>query len=293
MTVDNAARITVLGLGLMGQALARTLADAGHIVTVWNRTPGRAAALNDEAITEAATLDEAIGSSALVVAVLRDHASVHDALDPQTESLRGRTLINLTSTAPGQARELAQWAHTNGIAYLDGGIMATPDMIGTERSSILYSGSADVHRRHRPILELWGEAAYFGEDAGMASLWDFSLLSSMYIMFAGFMHGAAMVGASGVTATEYAKRAVPWLNAVAPTMPHLAGRIDSGDYTTDVQHLDFTKAAADAIHRTAVEQGVNPTMFEHIKHLIDRHVADGHGAQAFERIHESFTNPAV
>lgn len=292
MAGKDAARVTVLGLGLMGQALAATLAKAGHAVTVWNRTPGKAGDLKTQGVAEAADLTEAITASELVVAVLLNHDSVHDALDSQVGVLEGRTLINLTSTAPSQARELAEWAKTNGIEYLDGGIMAAPHMIGTEISSILYSGSARVHEDYKSVLELWGEAAYFGEDAGMASLWDFSLLSSMYIMFSGFMHGAAMVGASGVTATDYAKRAVPLLSAFIPTIDHLAATVDSGDYTTDVQHLDFTKAAADAIHRTGVEQGVNPAMFEHIKNLIDRHVANGHGAEAFDRIFESFKNPA-
>lgn len=293
MAVDDAARVTILGLGDMGRALARTLAEAGHTVTVANRTPGRAEELKTLGITEAASFAEAIDASPLVVACLLDHGSVHDALGPHVAALSQRTLVNLTSTAPSQARELADWAKTHGIAYLDGGIMAAPQMIGTEVASIFYSGSAAVHERHRALFELWGEAPYFGEDAGMASLWDFALLSNMYILFSGFFHGAAMVGASGVTPTQFAKRAVPFLTAFVPAIDQFAATIESGDYTTDVQHLNFTKAAADSIHRTAVEQGVNPAMFEHIKNLIDRHVAAGHGAEAFDRIYESFKNPAT
>ncbi|WP_280235198.1 NAD(P)-dependent oxidoreductase [Nocardia cyriacigeorgica] len=284
--------MTVLGLGSMGRALVRRLAEAGHTVTVWNRTPGRAEDLTALGVTEATGPVEAIEASPLVVTCLLDHSSVHMTLDSSTAVLSGRSLINLTSTSASEARELAEWAAANKIAYLDGGIMAGPAMIGTEQSSILYSGSAAVHEQYRPVLELWGEAAYLGEDGGLASLWDFALLSAMYIMFAGFMHGAAMVGASGVTAGEFAQRAVPWLTAVTPSIPDIAATIDSGDYSTDVQHLNFSKAAADAIHRTAVEQGVNPTMFEHIKNLIDRHVANGYGAESFDRIFESFVNPA-
>ncbi|MFD0559010.1 NAD(P)-dependent oxidoreductase [Stackebrandtia endophytica] len=292
MAVDDTARVTVLGLGLMGQALSSTLAESGHTVTVWNRTPGKAAGLTEQGITEAATLGEAIAASPLVVAVLLDHDSVHDALDPYVEALSGRTLINLTSTSPNQARELARWAAANDIPYLDGGIMASPDMIGGPDSSILYSGAESVYAKHRPLLELWGEAAYFGEDPGLASLWDFALLSTMYLTFAAFYHGAALVSGAGVPAAEFATRALPWLTGSAATIPLQAAGMDSGDYTTDVQHLHFTKAAADAIHQTAVEQGVNPAMFEHFKNLVDRHVANGHGAESFVRIFESFKNPA-
>ncbi len=37
-------RITFLGLGIMGGPIARHLAAAGHDVTVYNRTPAKAAA---------------------------------------------------------------------------------------------------------------------------------------------------------------------------------------------------------------------------------------------------------
>ncbi|MGH8876485.1 MAG: NAD(P)-dependent oxidoreductase [Stackebrandtia sp.] len=292
MASHDAARITVLGLGLMGQALAATTAKAGHSTTVWNRTPGKAGEPVSHGATEAASLAEAIEASPLIVACLLDHDSVHAALDAQVESLSGRTLINLTSTSANQARELAAWAAKHGIAYLDGGIMATPDMIGNAGSSILYSGTEAVHTEYKELLELWGEAAYFGEDAGLASLWDFALLSGMYMMFAGFYHGAAMLKSAGVSAADFAQRAVPWVTALAPSISQQAATIDSGVYTTDVQHLDFTKAAVDAIFQSGVDQGINTELFAPIKAVIDRQVAAGHGPEAFERIFESIKNSA-
>ena len=80
------------------------------------------------------------------------------------------------------------------MEYLDGGIMAVPEMIGGPGSSILYSGSATVYEQYKPLLQLWGASTYFGEDAGPASLYDLALLAGMYVMFAGFLHGAAMEG---------------------------------------------------------------------------------------------------
>lgn len=63
-------------------------------------------------------------------------------LDPLAASLSGRALVNLTTTTPGQARELADWSRHRAIDYLDGGIMAVPEMIGGPGAAILYSGSA-------------------------------------------------------------------------------------------------------------------------------------------------------
>jgi hypothetical protein len=50
-------------------------------------------------------------------------------------------------------------------------------------------------------------------------------------VFAGFSHGAAMMRTAGVSATEFATRAVPWLTAMAQVIPLTTKAIDSpGNY---------------------------------------------------------------
>ncbi|MBB5918033.1 3-hydroxyisobutyrate dehydrogenase-like beta-hydroxyacid dehydrogenase [Nocardia transvalensis] len=278
--------VTVLGLGAMGSALAAAFLKAGHPTTVWNRSPGKDIDLVAAGATRAGSVREAVGAGGLVVAVLLDHASVHETLDPIAGELGGRALVNLTSTAPEDARELARWAAGHGIDYLDGGIMATPGMIGQPGSSILYSGSRAVFDAHRPALELLGAAEYFGDDAGLASLYDFALLAGMYIMFAGFQHGAAMVRSAGGSAEAFGERAGRWLSAIMPSLTAEGRVIDSGDYSRPVQDLRFTKAALDAIVRASRDAGVALDVIGPVKGLVDRQIADGHGAQATERMFE-------
>ncbi|MGW0246413.1 NAD(P)-dependent oxidoreductase [Nocardia goodfellowii] len=278
--------VTVLGLGAMGKALATAFLKGGHPTTVWNRSPGKDAELVAAGAGGAGSLAEAVQASQVIVAVLLDHASVHETLDPIVGQLAGRQLINLTSTAPEQARELARWAAEHGIDYLDGGIMAIPPMIGQPGSSILYSGSQAVFDENRPLLELLGAAEYFGEDAGLASLYDFALLANMYAMFTGFMHGAAMVASAGHSVEAFSHRAAAWLTAMAQSIPEYGRIIESGDYRADVQHLAFQKAAVDAIAQASKDAGVALDVIAPIKNLIDRQVADGHGALAFERTFE-------
>jgi len=144
---------TVLGLGQMGSAPADVLVDAGHPTTVWNRSPAKARPLAARGATAAGTVEAAVSASLLIVVCLLAHASVHEVLDSMAPSLGGRALLNVTTTTPNEARELADWAARNGIDYLDGGIMAVPEMIGGPGSAILYSGSATVFEQHRSLLD--------------------------------------------------------------------------------------------------------------------------------------------
>ncbi|MEU1210728.1 NAD(P)-binding domain-containing protein [Nocardia sp. NPDC005825] len=284
MTNTQHSPVTVLGLGAMGRALATRLVSAGTPVTVWNRTPGRDADVVAAGAVAAATTGAAVRDGELIITVLLDHASVHETLDPIAADLTGKQWLNLTSTTPEQSRELAAWAATHGIEFLDGGIMAVPDMIGAPGASILYSGSHTVFDAWRPALESLGAADYLGADPGVAALWDFALLTAMYTMFGGFFQGAALVGSAGVTAAEFATRAAGWLTAMTNTLPAYAKIIDGGDYTADVfQDLVFTKSALDALRGAAADAGISGEPLSGLAALVDRQIDAGHGTAAFER----------
>lgn len=286
MAPHDGTTVTVLGLGAMGSALAAALLDAGYPTTVWNRTAGREVELVTRGASGVTTARAAVTAGDVVIACLYDHASVHETLDPIAEDLRDRTLVNVTTTTPNQARELAAWAADRGIAFLDGGIMAVPDLIGTPEAAILYSGSAEVFRTQRGLLDLWGSSTYYGTDAGMASLYDLAILSGMYVMFAGFVHGAAMVGSVGVPATEFATKSMPFLSAIVPHLRGLADVIDGGDYAAPGQQsLEFSDLSK--LITASVEQGVDPGPIAMVQSLIQRQLDAGHGTDGFARIYES------
>jgi 3-hydroxyisobutyrate dehydrogenase-like beta-hydroxyacid dehydrogenase len=278
--------VSVLGLGAMGGALAKALVAAGHETTVWNRSAGKELPGAHLATTAGA----AVRASPVVVACLLDHASVHDVLDPLAGDLAGRILVNVTTTTPAQARELAAWAEAAGITYLDGGIMAVPAMIGTPGSAILYSGSQTAFDKCRPLLDLWGASTYFGTDPGMAALYDLALLAGMYVMFAGFLHGAAMVAPAGVSAAEFADRAAPWLAAMTGGFAGMAAVVDGGDYTVaGQQSLEFSDLGD--ILAASAEQGVGTEAVAMVQRLIHRQIDAGHGKEGFARIFESIRRP--
>jgi 3-hydroxyisobutyrate dehydrogenase-like beta-hydroxyacid dehydrogenase len=274
----------------MGSALADAAIRAGYSTTVWNRSPGRMVPLVEAGARAASTAGEAVDDADLIVVCLFDQRSVHEVLDPVVDRLTGRRLINLTTTSPDGARELAAWAGAAGVDYLDGGIMAVPEMIGSPVSSVLYSGSQRLYDDYRDLLESWGRPEYFGDDAGTASLYDLALLAGMYVMFAGFFHGAAMVGAAGVPAKEFATRATAWLQTVLPVLGDYAEIIDGGDYTLPGQQsLVFSDISE--IVEASRGQGVSTDVVDMVQHLIHSQIDAGHGSDGFARVIEGIKHP--
>ncbi|MEU7632578.1 NAD(P)-binding domain-containing protein [Nocardia sp. NPDC049220] len=68
--------IAVLGMGRMGQALARRLLRGSHQVAVWNRTKGAARDIVSEGAVEAPTVTDAVDGVDVVVTMLSDDAAV-------------------------------------------------------------------------------------------------------------------------------------------------------------------------------------------------------------------------
>lgn len=226
--------IAVIGLGAMGTALAEAFLSQGHVVTVWNRSPAKTQVLAAKGAAVANSLEDAVRSSPLIVACLLVYDTVHEVLDPVRGALSGRTLVNLTNGTPEQARAMSDWAVSHGASYVDGGIMAVPPMIGGENALILYSGSRQAFDAHSGQLGALGVSKYLGDDAGLAPLYDISLLAGMYGLFAGTLQSLALTGAAGIPAGEFMPLLMSWLQAMQGALPKWAQQLDSGDHTSNV-----------------------------------------------------------
>ncbi|MEU5740686.1 NAD(P)-binding domain-containing protein [Streptomyces tendae] len=279
-TRDVRIPLTVLGTGAMGTALVRAWLAAGHPVTVWNRTRARAEALAAQGATVAASAAEAVSASRLVIVCLLDDASVGAALDGA--GLAGRDLVNLTTGTPAEGRARAAWATARGARFLDGGIMAVPPMIGDADSGgyVFYSGSPELFEEHRDTLAVPAGTRYVGEDAGFAALHDVALLSAMSGMFAGIVHAFALIGPEDIAPADFAPLLVSWLGAMTGSAHKAADQIGSGDYGKGVvSNLAMQVAGNATLLRTAEEQGVSPELLTPYTALMERWLAEGHGAE--------------
>ncbi|MCO1656719.1 NAD(P)-dependent oxidoreductase [Pseudonocardia humida] len=281
--------VTVLGLGAMGSAIATRLRETGHATTVWNRTAARIGPHAEAGATAAASIAEAVDASDLVLVVLLDHAGVRERLEPVSAELEGKTVVNLTTTTPGQARETAAWAAEHGIAYLDGAIMAVPSMIGDQSARLLYSGDERAHAAAKPALESLGTVEFEGTDAGLASLKDMALLSAMDLMVLGYVQAIAMMRTVGVPAVTTAEEVRAWLTRMLPHGRELAAIVDGGTYDTGGQSVDFDRAGIASLITASREQGVRADLLEPHRKLLDELAATGHGDSDWVRVIERLT----
>ncbi len=101
------SEVSVLGTGLMGAALVRAFLGAGHTVTLWNRTPALADSLVASGARRAPSAAGAFGDSPLSIVCVRNYTAAWSFMDEREaqDALAGRTLLQLSTGTPGEARE--------------------------------------------------------------------------------------------------------------------------------------------------------------------------------------------
>ncbi|WP_141582796.1 NAD(P)-dependent oxidoreductase [Actinomadura sp. WMMA1423] len=281
--------VTVLGLGLMGSALAEALLKDGRTVTVWNRSRGKAEPLVAKGAVEAESAEAAVSASPLVIVCLSVYANAEEVLGG---AAAGRTIVQLTNGTPRQARAMAGHVAGLGARYVDGGIMAVPPMIGRPEALILYSGDEEAFEEHRETLAALGGARFLGSDPGLAPLVELALLDAMYGMIAGFQHALALVRSEKVAATEFAPMATAWLTAMMGTLPQQARAVEAGDFATSVSSIATSQVAFPGLIETSRDQGVDPGYLLPLRALLDRAVAEGHGEDGLARLITLLERPA-
>jgi len=267
----------------MGTALTRALLRAGVSTTVWNRTAERAGPLADDGAMVAPELDAAVEASDLVIVCLRDHAASREVLGALDErAFEGRTVVNLTSSTPGESGESARQAAERGISYLNGAIMVPTPMIGSPDAVILYSGDRGAfEKNHERLRLLAGEADFVGDDPGRAALHDVAMLEIFFAAMTSFLHAAAMVTAHGMTAKEFLPYARQMAALGGEVYEGLAADVDAEQYDGTEDNLAMELAALEHIVHTGDELQLDSGLARHMHDLAKRAVGAGRGGDGF------------
>jgi 3-hydroxyisobutyrate dehydrogenase-like beta-hydroxyacid dehydrogenase len=276
------ADVTVLGLGNMGGALAEAFRDAGHEVTGWSRS------------TATITAAEACARSDLIVACVSDYDATRDVLAAPgvADQLVGKTLVQLASGGPADARSLAGWARGAAVRYLDGAIASYPARIGDAPTIIFYSGDHDAYELHASTLvALGGRSSFVGDDPGLAAAADLAWLSFLYGTMLGLLQGAAFLQAEGADAAVVFDAVPSFGIEIAAEAQYARGLIRRRDYRGDQATLDVHLAAMEHIVAAAGESGVSDALPRLVRDVAVQAVAEGRGGEEIAALLEVLRGP--
>ena len=166
----EALRIGWIGTGIMGASMCGHLMAAGHPVSVFTRTRTRAEPLLARGATWADTPRAVAAASDVVFTMVGHPADVREVvLGPEgvlTGAAPGTILVDMSTSEPALAREIAAAANARGIASLDAPVSGGDIGAREARLSIMVGGDAATFARVRPLFERLGRTIVHQGPAG-------------------------------------------------------------------------------------------------------------------------------
>jgi 3-hydroxyisobutyrate dehydrogenase len=160
-------RVAVIGLGTMGAPMARHLLDAGHEVTVHNRTRERELPLAERGAARAATPREAAAAAEAVLTCVSDTPdllAVLEGEDGAAAGLReGGLVVDCSTVSPAETAAVAARLAERGIGFVDAPVSGGSE--GAERGTLtVFAGGAEADvDRAQPILDAFsGRITHLG-----------------------------------------------------------------------------------------------------------------------------------
>lgn len=150
-----------IGTGVMGLSMCGHLIDAGHRLTVFNRTREKAVPLLDKGAVWAETPKEVALSSDIVFTMVGFPEDVHAVVLGEGGVLAGAkpgdTVIDMTTSSPVLARTIYRKCQAKGVLALDAPVSGGDVGARQAALAIMVGGDQPVFDAMRPLFEIMGK----------------------------------------------------------------------------------------------------------------------------------------
>jgi 3-hydroxyisobutyrate dehydrogenase-like beta-hydroxyacid dehydrogenase len=157
-------KVAFIGLGRMGQAMARRLREAGHELAVYNRTPEKAKALADAGARVVGSIAEAARYGEAVFTMLADDAALEDVAERENGLLqslpKGGVHICAGTHGVEIVRRLNAAHAAAGQVMVASPMLGRPDAVSSGQAGIVIGGPADTLARCRSLFDAIARRAF-------------------------------------------------------------------------------------------------------------------------------------
>jgi 3-hydroxyisobutyrate dehydrogenase-like beta-hydroxyacid dehydrogenase len=257
--------IGFIGLGLMGRAMARNLARAGHRVRGWNRSK-----------TEGLDGVEVVGSAAdafdadATFTMLSDDAAIREVVLNSGVLARARPGVAhiVSSTISVAFAEQLTAAHREaGVAYVSAPVFGRPDAAEAAKLNVLAAGDAAAVEKVKPLLEVIGQRVWpMGVEPKAANVAKIGGNMMLGMAVGAMAEAAALAKANDLDPKAFFELMLGTLFAGAPVYGIYTPKILSGDFEPGfklrlaLKDIGLAMAASDHPHHMKLLHAIKSEM---------------------------------
>lgn len=176
--------VSVLGTGIMGAAMARNLARAGHAVRVWNRTRDKAEPLAADGAQVADTPADAVRDADVVLTMLYDGDTVLEVMRQAAPALRpGVAWVQATTAGLEALGGLADFADEHGLVFYDAPVLGTRQPAEAGQLLVLAAGPSQGREAVTPVFDAVGaRTVWTGDDGAEGTASRLKLVANSWVL---------------------------------------------------------------------------------------------------------------
>jgi 3-hydroxyisobutyrate dehydrogenase-like beta-hydroxyacid dehydrogenase len=285
-----AERIGFLGLGIMGSRMAANVARAGHALTVWTHTDGKAARWADEhKATAVDTPAEVAQASDIVVSMVVDGAQVQSVLlgsgGVAEDAGEGLLCVDMSTIAPTDTRRIGAALAQHGVRMLDAPVTGSSPRAQDGTLTIMAGGETEDFERAKPLLESMGELIVHVGELGQGEMMKLINNSLGAANAAAVAEALLLADATGVDLDALVAVTQTGSGASAQ-MQMKSGPMREHDYTTLFKTEHLLKDVRLCLEE-AQSAGVPFPAAAHARDLLAATMGRGHGAEDYASLIEA------
>jgi 3-hydroxyisobutyrate dehydrogenase/2-hydroxy-3-oxopropionate reductase len=275
--------VAVLGMGGMGSRVARRLLDAGHAVTVWNRSSERTEPLVAAGAKAASTPAQAARSAEAVLTMLADPAALRDVTegpDGVAEGASDRTtVIEMSTVGPDAIARLASLL-PEGVRLIDAPVLGSLSEVEAGTLRIFVGGADEDVARWTPLLAQLGEPMHVGPVGSGAAA---KLVANTALVGIIGVLGEALALAGAVGLDRGTALDVLATTALASQVERRRAAIESGEYPPRFP-LSLGRKDAELIVEAATAGGADPRVLDAARSWLADAEAAGWGERDYSAV---------
>ncbi|MDF1589093.1 MAG: NAD(P)-dependent oxidoreductase [Gammaproteobacteria bacterium] len=222
--------IALIGIGLMGQALAEHLIAEGVSLSVFNRTPDKVEILAQSGATVFSSAQAVVEQNDYCLLMLSDAVAINDVLDTiDPASFNNRLFIQMGTIAPEQSRSIAQRITSLQGRYLECPVLGSLPEARTGKLILMAGGDKTDFDEALPLLNLIGAMPRYIGDIGQGAAVKLAMNQLIAGLTASFALSLALVQKQGIE-TEQFMQIVRESALYAPTFDKKLDRMLQQDY---------------------------------------------------------------
>ncbi len=283
-------QVGILGTGLMGAPMALQLQRSGFEVTAWNRSADKLMPLQQAGIEVKATAMDVVNACELTITMLSDAAAIESTVMALPDLLKGRTILQMSTIAPDESRQLNEKIMAAGGSYLKSPVLGSTPQAAAGELILMVGATPEQYEQWLPVLKCFGPEPRLMGPVGAAAATKLAMNQLIGTLTAAFSMSLGLVQREGLDLEKF--MAIVRESALyAPTFDKKLDRMRDRNFSNPNFPTKHLLKDMNLFVQAAQAQGIETAVAEGVSEVTGKAIAQGLADEDYSAIYSAI-NPA-